>query len=110
MLMFTDYLPRTSDYFPRTKRGHGSTHPQPRISKDGVLVSKGCPCVDPTCSRNVPTSKNLHEDQAANRKDWEEAVDHIGHDWVVVRDGTEERILDGAIAQFEGQIPSYEEG
>lgn len=73
-MTFTDYLPRTSDFFPKTKRGHGSTHPESRFDKDGHKVRDANPCVDPTCVRNAPHSKNLHEDQAANRKEWESAV------------------------------------
>jgi hypothetical protein len=73
--MMTDYLPRTSDYFPKTKRGHGSIHPRPRVLKDGTLIGQHRrPCVDPTCILNAPNSKNLHHDQKANREEWEKSV------------------------------------
>tara|TARA_Y100000034_G_scaffold47488_1_gene58465 strand:- start:386 stop:769 length:384 start_codon:yes stop_codon:yes gene_type:complete len=41
-------------------------------------------------------------------EDAEEEVDHIGHDWTEVRDRDRRTVIvDGAIAQFDGQIPSY---
>lgn len=62
-------LPRREDYFPKTKRGHGSTHPRARI-KGGVKLREANPCADPTCSLNTPKSKNLHTDQGANIEEW----------------------------------------
>lgn len=61
--------PRKEDFFPKTRRGHGTTHPQTRF-KDGRKMREANPCVDPTCNLNSPKSKNLHTDQFANIKDW----------------------------------------
>lgn len=65
-----DYLPRRDDFFPRTKRGHGTTHPRHRFDQDGIKVRDGNPCVDPTCSLHAPKSKNLHRDKTANLEQW----------------------------------------
>lgn len=61
--------PQREDYFPATKRGHGSTHPQAK-TRDGVVLRKAVPCVDPTCNLVVGKSKNLHRDQTANMREW----------------------------------------
>lgn len=70
------YLPTIHDFFPRTRRGHGTTHPDPRINKAGVQVRKECLCVQPTCSRfqrqenGKPVRGERHDDAAANVNDW----------------------------------------
>lgn len=65
-----DPLPRRSDFFPKTRRGHGTMHPNVRLNKAGVMVREATFCVDPTCQLNAPKSKNLHVDTEANLKDW----------------------------------------
>jgi len=61
--------PHREDYFPRLKRGHGTTHPEPRIV-DGQKVRESTACVDPTCQKNAPKSKNMHMDTKANIQEW----------------------------------------
>lgn len=61
--------PRREDYFPGTKRGHGSQHPRSRVV-EGITVRKANPCVDHSCQLNAPKSSNLHIDQEANMRDW----------------------------------------
>ena len=76
--MISTYLPRTLDYFPKTRRGHGSTHPQPRYAKDGSMaVTRAAnPCVAESCKlrRRQDEGKakrgEAHEDQYANVADW----------------------------------------
>lgn len=65
-----DPLPRREDFFPKTRRGHGTTHPSAKVDREGRLLRNGTACVEPTCNRNQPKSNNLHEDQAMNLKDW----------------------------------------
>jgi len=69
-------LPRVIDFFPTTKRGHGSAHQAMRPDSDtgDVWETKHSLCVDPTCVKVSPKSKNAHQDKAANRKEWEDAV------------------------------------
>jgi len=65
-------LPRVIDFFPTTKRGHGSAH-QSRFD-GGKHDKEYLLCVDPTCVKINSKSKNAHQDKAANRKEWEDAV------------------------------------
>ena len=71
------YLPRIDDFFPNTRRGHGSMHPIERTSKDGIITRNGCLCVNDACSllrRQDHSGKTvkgeLHDDKQANVKDW----------------------------------------
>lgn len=61
--------PQRGEYFPATKRGHGSRHPYQK-TRAGVVLRNANPCVDPTCACNGRTSKNLHIDQMANMREW----------------------------------------
>lgn len=61
------YRPSLLDHMPKTKRGHGTTHP------------KVCPCVEVTCANNLPAIRKTgkrqgdpHEDQLSNANDWKE--------------------------------------
>lgn len=65
-------VPRREDFFPKTKRGHGSKRPHPitkKVGEDWVHILP-LPCVDHTCVLNMPKSTNLHEDREANLRDW----------------------------------------
>ncbi len=63
-------LPRRDSYFPRLRRGHGTTHPEARFDKDGQEIRQMTACVEVTCQLNMPKSKNQHHDTAANLRDW----------------------------------------
>lgn len=64
-------VPTRGDFFPKTRRGHGTTHPSARFDRrGGTKIREANPCVDPTCSLNAPKSKNQHIDKGANLKDW----------------------------------------
>lgn len=70
------YRPDIHDFFPKVRRGHGTTHPYARV-KDGVTVRKACRCVAETCSllRRQDGEKvkgEPHEDPAANAADWKQ--------------------------------------
>lgn len=80
--MSVTYRPDISDYFPKTRRGHGTTHPTARFDKAGKLVRNAAPCVNETCALNR-TQRNdedgnkkskqrgeAHSDVAANVLDW----------------------------------------
>lgn len=47
-------------------------------------------------------------DEEIWHEDSESWRDRIGHDWVVVRDGTSDVVVDSSIRQFGGQTPTYE--
>ena len=51
-------LPRVLDFFPKTRRGHGSSHSRTA-------------CVNDACQRNHPGKKGyeMHEDQEKNVAD-----------------------------------------
>lgn len=61
--------PQREDFFPKTRRGHGTTHPNAK-HRDGVKVREATPCVDPTCVLIVGKSSNMHTDAEANLMDW----------------------------------------
>jgi hypothetical protein len=74
------YRPDIHDFFPKTRRGHGSTHPQDRV-RDNVTVRSGCRCVNPACSllrRQDESGKSVkgeaHDDPKANVEEWK--ADH----------------------------------
>ena len=77
--MYSEALPRPLDFFPHTRRGHGSTHPAARFDKDGVQTRAGNPCVSESCSLNrrqdggKAVKGELHDDQKANVEEWKEA-------------------------------------
>ena len=76
--MYSEALPRPLDFFPHTRRGHGSTHPAARFDKDGVQTRAGHPCVSESCSLNrrqdggKAVKGELHKDQKANVADWKD--------------------------------------
>jgi hypothetical protein len=59
------------DYFPRTRRGHGSTHPEPRV-KDGIRKRNAGACAMQTCGRNMRKGGEEHIDVKANVDDWKD--------------------------------------
>lgn len=72
------YRPDIHDFFPKTRRGHGSTHPHDRV-RDGVTMRSGCLCVNPACSllrrqdeHGKTTKGEAHIDPAANAAEWKE--------------------------------------
>lgn len=67
--MLARYLPRPLDFFPRTRRGHGTTHENDRYDKTR-LVRKACPCVNPACERLRLKGGEQHDDQEMNVLDW----------------------------------------
>jgi hypothetical protein len=80
-MRFASYRPSLLDHLPKTRRGHGTTHPFDRVSrKTGLMSRRRCACVQPTCERNLPTGKDgkphgeEHENKADNAKDWK--IDH----------------------------------
>lgn len=74
------YRPYIHDFFPSTRRGHGSTHPEARFDRERhVQTRNGCRCVNGACSllrRQDDTGKTLrgeaHIDPATNAKEWKE--------------------------------------
>lgn len=72
------YRPSLLDHVPRTKRGHGTTHPHDRLDKDGRIVRRACRCVEVTCANNLQLRRtggkrgDAHEDQKANANDWKD--------------------------------------
>lgn len=72
------YRPRPLDFFPHTKRGHGTTHPLTRWNrKTGQQTRNACVCVNPACSllrRQDESGKTVrgeaHDDQYSNVQDW----------------------------------------
>jgi hypothetical protein len=68
------YRPSLLDHVPKTKRGHGTTHPNDRV-KDGQLVRRACRCVEVTCTNNMRVGSkhgDAHEDQEANANEWKD--------------------------------------
>lgn len=71
--MYSSSLPRPLDFFPKTRRGHGTTHPTTRYTKDGLITREAHKCGVPQCDRNSRTGKGeQHVDQQANVNDWRE--------------------------------------
>ena len=70
------YLPRILDFFPHTRRGHGTARPHAQV-RHGVVIKRATACVDPTCTLNMPSSSNAHNDQYSNVADWKK--DHGFH-------------------------------
>jgi hypothetical protein len=62
-------MPRLDDFFPHMRRGHGTTHPAPRINKQGVQTRNATVCVASGC-RGYADDK--HTDKGANVADWKE--------------------------------------
>lgn len=76
--MSVNYRPDIHDFFPQTRRGHGSTHPESRFDRKAhVQTRNGCRCVNAACSllRRQDGEKvkgEEHIDPAANAGDWKE--------------------------------------
>lgn len=71
------YFPRVYDFFPKLARGHGAQHRFKKIQLLSGDIVKGNRanelCLAVSCTlRNGKGER--HEDQAQNRKDWEESV------------------------------------
>lgn len=65
--------PASLDFFPKTRRGHGTTHPTTRYTKAGLVTREAHKCSVPQCERNTRTGKGeQHRDQQANAADWRE--------------------------------------
>lgn len=68
-------LPRWDDHFPKLRRGHGSTHTQPRFNAAGEKTRNSNPCVADGCKGSYSDgSKKTHVDQGANITDWKTLV------------------------------------
>lgn len=72
------YRPDIHDFFPKLRRGHGTTHPSARM-KDGDQVREGNVCVNDACSLKRRQTRSdekvkgeMHIDPAANAGDWKE--------------------------------------
>ncbi len=66
-------IPRREDFFPTTKRGHGSTRPARivvKVKEGEFLTLEPKPCAETTCVLNMPKSTNLHIGQDTNLRDW----------------------------------------
>jgi hypothetical protein len=74
--MSATYHPTVDEYFPHTRRGHGSTHPESRVNKSGATVRNACVCINPACAdlraRREGEAKRSdpHRNKAQNIDDW----------------------------------------
>jgi hypothetical protein len=63
------------DRFPRTRRGHGTTHPHPTVrhgKTNSGKVRKACPCVQSSCELNMRKGGETHSAHDSNVDDWRE--------------------------------------
>jgi hypothetical protein len=70
--MVVTYLPRVEDYFPKLRRGHGTTHRFSRTTVENgqtIVLRKANPCVASSCKGDTK-SKDTHFDKGANIADW----------------------------------------
>lgn len=76
--MSESYHPNMHDFFPKVRRGHGTTHPDIRTNKKGVQVRNACPCVNAACSllrhanHDGERRGEPHLDPAMNVREWKE--------------------------------------
>lgn len=83
--MSINYRPDVGDYFPKTKRGHGTTHDLARFDKAGKLTRNASPCVNETCTLN--RTQRTEEDGKKSKQRGEQHIDEYANvaDWKAER-------------------------
>lgn len=68
-------IPTFADHFPKLRRGHGSRHVNAKFNEHSVKVRNANPCNNEGCKGGYDAKgAKAHFDQAANIKDWKQAV------------------------------------
>lgn len=60
-------LPRPIDFFPHTRRGHGSAHFSGQHKVMGFILPR---CIADDCAINRKGKGAAHDDQASNANEW----------------------------------------